>query len=231
MSAPRLVNGRWAVAWSFNVHDPLARACDTRLLAERIRLALTARRCIPVQERGRVNPLVTVEPIALRGRALVTVLVVMNINHPSGSVQGSIVNLDAAQAFKRATGVVGEGLGTERMARAMVECDDIGEVLRWEPPVTRVCADYRRLGAGEWPTLQAETALGRAGADAGTRPISESNDPNRIGQSNPGPSLWDLIPREAKIAGGVLLGIGSAAAVGYALRPVAGIIGALRENE
>lgn len=237
MSAPRLYNGRWVGTWSFNVHGPLAAACDLQRLAARVQQALTARRSAPIPRAGVVNPVAAIIPNDVRSRALVTVTAHFLVDHPSGHIEGAIVNQDVSDAFKHATGAEGAGLGTRRIAQAMTECDNIGEFWAVEPPITNVCADYRQFGAHEWPTTGVTSALGPTITARGMGPVRNSNDPSLIGQRvrpldspdpNPIGAAWRLIARAvreaplgAKIAGGVVLATGGLVAVGYALRPVA----------
>lgn len=176
------------------------------------------------------NPSTSIAPIRLRSRSLVTVTAVFRVNHPSGSVSGAIINQDAADAFKHATGTVGAGLGTQRIAQAMNTCSDIGEVFRWEPPLAVVCADYRQLREDEGVTFGVSSALGSTIAAAGTGPVAQSDNPAAIGRrlaphdgtvfSELG-ALWGNIPMELRIGGAVVLVIGGAVAVGYARRSFA----------
>lgn len=244
MSAPRLTNGRWVGAWSINVHGPLAAACDPQRLVTRVQQALTARRCTPIPRAGVVNPVAAIVPNLVRARALVTVTAHMLINHPSGFVEGAILNQDVCDAFKFATGEEGAGLGTRRMAQAMTGCENIGETFALEPPITNLCADYRPFREGEWPTTGVTSALGPTLTAQGMGPVQRSNDPGMIGQHlrpHDGPELPTLdaffraigravreAPFSVKIIGGAVLATGGAVAMGYALRPVADLAGEAR---
>lgn len=231
MSAPTLTNGRWAATWSFNAEQSLASAVNPSRLSERIAQALNARRCLVEPSRNNApNPSTIIAPIRLRSRSLVTVTAIFRVNHPSGSVSGAIVNQDAADAFKHATGTVGAGLGTQRIAQAMGTCADIGEVFRWEPPLAVVCADYRQLREDEAVTFGVSSALGSTVAVAGTGPVAQSDNPALVGRRlaahdgtvfSDALALWGNIPTEFRVGGVVALVIVGAVGVGYARRSFA----------
>jgi hypothetical protein len=231
MSQPTLTNGRWAATWSFNAEQTLASAVNPSRLSERIAQALNARRCLVEPSRNNApNPSTSIAPIRLRSRSLVTVTAIFRVNHPSGSVSGAIVNQDAADAFKYATGTAGAGLGTQRIAQAMGTCSDIGEVFQWEPPLAVVCADYRQLREDEAVTFGVSSALGSTVAVAGTGPVAQSDNPAAIGRRlapHDGTilvelgGLWGNLPMELRIGGGVALVILAAVGVGYARRSFA----------
>lgn len=230
MSAPTLANGKWAASWSFNCNDELADAVNPSRLSERVAQALNARRCLIVPLNNAPNPSTVVAPIRLRSRKLVSVTATFRVNHPSGSVSGAIVNRDVADAFKLATGTVGAGLGAERLANALNGCSDIGEVFRWEPPLALVCADYRQLREDEAATFGVNSALGSTVAAAGTGPVVNSDNPALIGRNlapNNGTLFDDAraflasVPTEFKVAGGAVLVIGGAVAIGYVRRSFA----------